>query len=91
MNDTNFNVQDSSMLKSFFDLFGFLGALLLSLALFLFCILWLAGLAGITLPVDGGKHKYNKYKVLVAIILPVYPIYWLIRNIFEQHIFMKNK
>lgn len=78
------------MLKSFYELFGFIGALLLSLALFLFFILWLAGLAGITLPVDGGKPKFNKWEVLVAIFIPIYPIYWLFRDIIEQHMFMKK-
>lgn len=78
------------MLKSFFELFGFLGALLFSLTLFLLFILWLAGLAGITLPVDGGKPKFNKLQVLVAVLLPIYPIYWLIRDILEQHFFIKK-
>ena len=78
------------MLKSFFELFGFLGALILSLALFLLFILWLAGLAGITLPVDGGKAKSNKLQMLVAILVPIYPIYWLFRDILEQYFFMKN-
>jgi hypothetical protein len=78
------------MLKSFYELFGFFGALLLSLALFIFFIFWLAGLAGITLPVDGGKPKFNKWEVLVAVFIPIYPIYWLIRDIIEQHAFMKK-
>ena len=79
------------MLKSFFELFGFLGASILSLALFLLFILWLAGLAGITIPVDGGKPKSTKLQVLVAILVPIYPIYWLIRDILEQYFFMKKK
>ena len=78
------------MLKSFYELFGFFGALILSLALFLFFIFWLAGLAGITLPVDGGKAKFNKWEVFVAILIPIYPIYWLFRDIIEQHLFMKK-
>lgn len=78
------------MLKTFYELFGFFGALSISLALFFFFIFWLAGLAGITLPVDGGKPKFNKWEVIVSIFIPLYPIYWLFRNIVEQHIFMRK-
>lgn len=78
------------MLKSFYELFGFFGALILSLALFILFIFWLAGIAGITLPVDGGKPKFNKWEVIVAIFIPVYPIYWLVKDIIEQHLFMKR-
>ena len=78
------------MLKTFYELFGFFGALLLSLVLFIFFIFWLAGLAGITLPVDGGKPKFNKWEVLVGVFIPIYPIYWLLRDIIEQHAFMKK-
>jgi hypothetical protein len=78
------------MLKTFYELFGFFGALSISLALFFFFIFWLAGLAGITLPVDGGKPKFNKWQVMVSIFIPLYPIYWLIRNITEQHRFMRK-
>ena len=78
------------MLKTFYELFGFFGALSISLALFFFFIFWLAGLAGITLPVDGGKPKFNKWLVMVSIFIPLYPIYWLIWNITEQHRFMRK-
>ena len=78
------------MLKTFYELFGFFGALSISVALFFFFIFWLAGLAGITLPVDGGKPKFNKWQVMVSIFIPLYPIYWLIRNIIEQHRFMRK-
>lgn len=78
------------MLKSFYDLLGFFGALLLSLGLFIFFIFWIAGLAGITLPVDGGKPKYNKWQVVIAVLIPIYPVYWLIKDIIVQHRFMKN-
>ena len=79
------------MLKTFYELFGFFGALVLSLALFMFFIFWIAGIAGITLPVDGGKPKFNKWEVIVAIFIPIYPIYWIIRDIIEQHVFMSKK
>lgn len=78
------------MLKSFYELFGFMGALLLSLAIFLLFIFWAAGLAGITLPVDGGKPKYNRWEVILAILIPVYPIYWILKDIIMQYIFMRK-
>ncbi|MCG8372062.1 MAG: hypothetical protein MI700_00930 [Balneolales bacterium] len=78
------------MLKTFFDIFGFWGALIAALLSFLLFIFWIAGLAGITLPVDGGKPKFNIWEVLIAILVPPYPIYWVIRDIIEQHRFMKR-
>jgi len=78
------------MLKTFYELFGFFGALSISLALFFFFIFWLAGLAGITLPVDGGKPKFNKWQVLLSIFIPLYPLYCLIRKIPEQHSFLSK-
>lgn len=79
------------MLKTFYELIGFFGSLVLSLSLFLFFVFWIAGLAGITLPVDGGKAKYNKWQVLFAVLVPIYPIVWLVTDIIAQHRFMKNK
>lgn len=78
------------MLATFYDLFGFFGALFLSLALFTLFIFWAAGVAGITLPVDGGKPKYNNWEVVLAILFPPYPIYWIVRDIIEQHMFMRK-
>lgn len=79
------------MLKTFYENLGLFGALILSLALFLFFIIWIAGLAGITLPVDGGKPKYNKWEVLIAVLIPLYPIYWLLKDIIIEYRFMKRE
>lgn len=78
------------MLKTFYENIGFVGSLILSIILFLFFIFWIAGLAGITLPVDGGKAKYNKWQVLFAVMVPIYPVVWLITDIIAQHRFMKH-
>ncbi|MBO6793381.1 MAG: hypothetical protein JJ895_05690 [Balneolaceae bacterium] len=78
------------MLRTFYEILGFFGALILSLTIFILFIFWIAGLAGITLPVDGGKPKFNRWQVAIAVLIPIYPIYWLIRDIIEQHIFMKK-
>ncbi len=78
------------MLKSFYEHIGFFGSLFLSLFLFIFFIFWIAGVAGITLPVDGGKAKYNKWQVLLAVLIPIYPVIWIISDIIVQHRFMKK-
>ncbi len=78
------------MLKTFYENIGFLGSLGLSLFLFLFIVFWISGIAGITLPVDGGKAKYNKWQVLIAVLVPIYPVIWLINDIIVQHRFMKK-
>lgn len=79
------------MLKSFYEYIGFFGSLFLSVFLFLFFIFWIAGLAGITLPVDGGKKKYNSWQVLCAVLIPIYPVIWIITDIIIQHRVMKKK
>ena len=78
------------MLSSLYEILGFFGALGLSLVIFILSIFWIAGLAGITLPVDGGKPKFSGWKVALALFVPIYPIYWLIRDIIEQQMFMKK-
>ncbi|RNC85379.1 MAG: hypothetical protein ED557_00980 [Balneola sp.] len=78
------------MLKSFYEYTGFFGSLTLSLVFFLFFIFWIGGIAGITLPVDGGKAKYNKWQVVAAILIPIYPVFWFISDIIAQHRFMKK-
>lgn len=78
------------MLKSVYELIGFFGSLGLSLFLFIFFIFWIAGIAGITIPVDGGKPKFNKWLVLLAVLIPLFPVIWLITDIVKQHRFMKS-
>jgi hypothetical protein len=78
------------MLKSLYDILGFFGALFLSLGLFILFIFWVAGIAGITLPVDGGKPNNKKWQIVLAVFIPIYPIAWLIKDIIVQHRFMKK-
>ncbi|HCD53297.1 MAG TPA: hypothetical protein DEQ34_12675 [Balneolaceae bacterium] len=78
------------MLKTFFDSLGFFGSLSLSLFIFTLGVFWIAGIAGITLPVDGGKRKYNTWQVAIAVLIPIYPIVWMISDIIAQYRFMKN-
>lgn len=78
------------MLQSFYDNLGFIGALLFSLFLFIFFIFWIAGIAGITLPYDGGQKKANSWQIILAILIPVYPVIWLISDMYMQHKYMSE-
>jgi amino acid permease len=79
------------MLKTFYESIGFLGALLLALGLFVFFIIWVAGIAGITLPVDGGKPRGSKTQIAIAIFVPIYPIIWLFYEMYHQRKFIKKE
>lgn len=78
------------MLKTIFENFGFVGSLILSLVIFLFSILWLAGMAGITQPKDGGKVRYKSWMVWLAIVLPIFPIAWIISQIWNHFTVMNT-
>ena len=78
------------MLKTIFENFGFVGSLILSLVIFLFSILWLAGMAGITQPKDGGKVRYKSWMVWLAVVVPVFPIAWIIRQIWNHFTVMNT-
>lgn len=78
------------MLQSFYNNFGFFGALAISLFLFIFFIFWVAGIAGITLPYDGGQKKGSAGQILAAVLIPVYPVIWLIVDMYTQHREMKE-
>lgn len=78
------------MLQSFYDNFGFFGALALAIFLFVFFIFWMAGLAGISLPYDGGQKRGNKWQIIVAVLIPIYPVVWLIFEMYLQRKYMKE-
>lgn len=78
------------MLRTVYEYIGFFGSLGLSLFLFIFFVFWIAGIAGITLPVDGGKTKFNKWQVVLAVLIPIFPVVWLLTDIFAQHRFMNS-
>lgn len=79
------------MLQSFYNNFGFFGALALAFSLFIFFILWIAGIAGITLPYDGGRKKGHSWQIILAIFIPIYPVLWLIADIYMQRKNMKEE
>lgn len=79
------------MLQNFYQQFGFFGALLISAVCFFLFIFWVAGVAGIALPEDGGKVKDNKFEVIIALILPIYPIGWLFADMYKQRKLLRQK
>jgi choline-glycine betaine transporter len=78
------------MLKTIFEHFGFIGSLALSLLLFVFFILWMSGIAGITQPLDGGKPRYKHWMVWVSILFPPFPIIWIVHNLTHHNRLMKR-
>jgi hypothetical protein len=87
---THYSALNYTMLQSFYDNFGFFGALLLAFSLFIFFILWIAGIAGITLPYDGGRKKGSTWQIVLAILFPPYPVIWLIVDMYLQRRYMKE-
>jgi hypothetical protein len=79
------------MLQSFYENFGFLGALFLAVFMFIFFIFWMAGMAGITLPYDGGRKKGHNWQIALAVFVPIYPVAWLIYDMYMQRKYMKGK
>lgn len=79
------------MIQSFYDQMGLGGAIFASLLVFLLFILWLAGIAGITLPVDGGKQRKNKAQIVLAIIFPLYPIIWVIYELIRHRLTLEKE
>lgn len=79
------------MLQSFYENFGFFGALALAIILFLFFILWMAGIAGLSLPYDGGQKKGKSWQIVLAVLIPIYPVLWLLVDIYMQNKYMKKE
>jgi hypothetical protein len=70
------------MLESLYNIFGFAGSLLVSFLLFMFFVFWMAGVAGICLA-DRPLSKQIIFLVL-AVLVPIYPVLWLIMDMWSQ-------
>ncbi len=79
------------MLQSFYENFGFFGALALAFFLFIFLIFWVAGIAGITLPYDGGRKKGHTWQIVLAVLFPPYPVLWLFVDMYTQRKYMDDE
>ncbi|MEX2602341.1 MAG: hypothetical protein WD355_11865 [Balneolaceae bacterium] len=78
------------MLQTFYNNFGFNGSLLIAFGLFIFFIFWIAGLAGLHLQEESSPKRKN-LKMAVALLIPLYPFFWLITDMFiQRRKFKKN-
>lgn len=78
------------MVQSFYTKLGLAGGAIAALIIFALFILWLAGVAGITNPYDGGKPRGKTWQLVVSLIFPPYPMIWMITKINEQRKFLKK-
>ncbi len=76
------------MLQWFYTEFGFAGSILISLFLFLCFIFWFAGLAGIAGLSE--KNATKNMKIIMGVLIPIFPIAWLIYDIRRQHKVIKQ-
>ncbi|MEX1062046.1 MAG: hypothetical protein WEC12_00470 [Balneolaceae bacterium] len=70
------------MLETFYNNFGFAGALISSFVLFIFFIFWIAGLAGICLKNESELKKI--LRMTIAVLVPLYPFIWMIWEMIVQ-------
>jgi hypothetical protein len=76
------------MLQWFYGEFGFAGSILISLLLFLSFVFWFSGLAGIAGLPD--KNATKNIKIVLAVLIPVFPIGWLILDMYRQQRIIKG-
>jgi len=70
------------MLETVHNMFGFTGSLLVSFFVFMFFVFWMAGVAGIC----QGDRKQSRQIIFfsLAILVPIYPVVWLIADMIRQ-------
>jgi hypothetical protein len=72
------------MLRLVYEQFGFFPTLFLSVAFILFVIFWAAGIAGLI----GNRERRKSAEwatYALCILIPAYPVIWLIADIFRQY------
>jgi hypothetical protein len=76
------------MLEIFYNTFGFFGAILIAFLGFSIFICWIAGIAGIAyLP----ESKNRTLKLVLSIIFPPYPFFWLLYDIYQERKLMQEE
>lgn len=75
------------MLQTFYNAYGFFGSILIAFSGFMFCIFWFAGIAGITQEPDS---KSKTFKLVISVLIPLYPIVWLLYDMYYQRERMKE-
>lgn len=75
------------MLRYLYTQFGLVGSVFSFLALFVLFIFWLAGISGI---VERDKNKDSLIKLIIAALIPIYPICWMFYEMIRQHRKLKS-
>lgn len=70
------------MLETLYNYFGFAGSLVVAFFVFLFFIFWIAGVAGIS----SGQRPLKRQIIFfsLAILVPPYPVMWLIADMIKE-------
>lgn len=70
------------MLETLYNYFGFAGSIFVSFLMFMFFVFWVAGIAGIS-----SKNRPAHRQIIfftLAVLVPVYPVLWLIADMIKQ-------
>jgi O-antigen/teichoic acid export membrane protein len=78
------------MIRSLYLDFGFFTALAICLILFMLFIFWLAGIAGIIASPDNKEKETRILPVLLCVLVPVYPIIWLISDMIKEYLTIRR-
>ncbi|MFH5832414.1 hypothetical protein ACG2F4_08370 [Halalkalibaculum sp. DA3122] len=75
------------MLQTFYNNFGFLGSLGIAFGGFLFIIFWVSGIAGIC---DSETTRFKTAKMILSVVFPPYPFFWILFDMYAQRQQMKE-
>lgn len=75
------------MLQSFYASYGFFGSILLAFTGFMMFIFWFAGVSGIAQLPDS---RSKTVKLIASVFVPVYPLFWLVYDMYYQREHMKD-
>ena len=70
------------MLENLYQTFGIFGSLIVALLVFLFCIFWVAGIAGLS---DDTRHKIKTWQIVIGVLFPPFPVAWLVYDMVRQY------
>ena len=70
------------MLETFYNNFGFVGSLVIALLIFFFFIFWMGGVAGICHEQEAKKDSV--IRLIFAVLIPLYPVVWIISDMISQ-------
>ncbi len=76
------------MLETFYNTFGFFGAIFIAFLGFAFFIFWIAGIAGIAYLPE--SHANKTTKLIFSVLFPPFPIAWLFYDIYREREMMRE-